>query len=157
MRLEARPDKHLELDIVLKASREKVWRCWSEPDLLKQWFCPAPWYVSDARLDMKPGGAFNTTMCGPDGERVENEGIYLEVVHGESFVTTDAFTEGFIPNEDHFMTGYTRLETIDDTSTRMIWGARHPTAEKCKQHKDMGWEQGWKAVAAQLEASAQSL
>lgn len=147
----------LELDLVLNAPRQNVWRCWAEPHLLKQWFCPPPWYVSDARIDMTPGGACNNTMCGPDGERMENTGIFLDVVPGESFTTTDAFSEGFIPKADHFMTGYTKLEDAGPGQTRMIWGARHPTYEKAKQHLDMGWEQGWTMVARQLETLAASL
>ena len=47
----------LVLTRVLDAPRDKVWRCWVEPELLKQWFCPKPWYVSEARIGLRPGGA----------------------------------------------------------------------------------------------------
>ena len=36
-------DRILTLTRVLNAPREKVYRCWTEPALLKQWFTPAPW------------------------------------------------------------------------------------------------------------------
>ena len=58
----------LVLTRVLDAPRDKLWRCWVEPELLKQWFCPKPWYVSEARIDLRPGGEFFTLMNGPDGE-----------------------------------------------------------------------------------------
>ena len=81
----------LVLDRMLDAPREKLWRCWTEPELLKQWFCPKPWHVSEARLDLRPGGEFFTVMNGPDGERFDNNGVYLEIAPGERIVFTDAF------------------------------------------------------------------
>lgn len=71
MQIDAAEPKHvLTLDRVLDASVAKLWRCWTEPELLKQWFCPKPWYVSEARMDLRPGGEFYTLMNGPDGERI---------------------------------------------------------------------------------------
>ena len=46
----------LVLSRSINAPVDKVWRCWVEPDLLKQWFCPLPCYVSDVRIDLQPGG-----------------------------------------------------------------------------------------------------
>ena len=46
----AAPKHVLTLDRVLDAPVAALWRCWSEPDLLKQWFCPKPSYVSEARM-----------------------------------------------------------------------------------------------------------
>ena len=61
-------DTHdLILERNLDAPRDKLWRCWTEPELLQQWFCPKPWYVTDARIDLQPGGEFFTVMNGPDG------------------------------------------------------------------------------------------
>lgn len=34
--------RELVLDRLLAAPRGRIWRCWTEPDLLKQWFCPLP-------------------------------------------------------------------------------------------------------------------
>jgi uncharacterized protein YndB with AHSA1/START domain len=81
----------LILSRVLDAPRDKLWRCWVEPELLKQWFCPKPWYVSEARIDLRPGGEFFTLMNGPDGERFGEPGVFLEVVEKERLVFTDAF------------------------------------------------------------------
>src|SRR5688572_115625 len=80
----------LVLTRVLDAPRDKLWRCWVEPELLKQWFCPKPWYVSQARIDLRPGGEFFTLMNGPNGEQFGEPGVFLEVVEKERLV----FTEG---------------------------------------------------------------
>lgn len=70
------PAEHvLRLVRTLTAPRAAVWRCWTEPELLQQWFCPQPWTVPEADFDLRPGGRMNTVMAGPNGERVDNQGI----------------------------------------------------------------------------------
>lgn len=149
--------KDLRLDAILDAPREAVWRCWSEPALLMEWFCPKPWRVTRADMDLRPGGRMNNVMEGPNGERFKNVGCCLDVERGRRLVFTDAYTEGFVPAEKHFMTGYLELEDAPGGATRMIWGARHATDEDTKKHLDMGFVEGWKAAAAQLETLAKSL
>ena len=63
------PDPALDLVIerVLRAPRAAVWRCWTEPELFVQWWCPKPWVTELRALELRPGGAFHTTMRGPDG------------------------------------------------------------------------------------------
>ena len=78
------------LDRVLDAPVKKLWRCWTEPGLLKQWFCPRPWYVSDVRMDLRPGGEFTSVMHGPSGESFVNAGVFLEVESRRRLVSTDA-------------------------------------------------------------------
>ena len=51
----------------LIAPRAHVWRCWSEGALLKQWYCPKPWKVSIAEIDVRPGGTSYIVMNGPEG------------------------------------------------------------------------------------------
>lgn len=55
------------------------------------------------------------------------------------------------------MTGYVRLSDEPGGGTRMIWGARHKTAEDARSHLGMGLEQGWGATAQQLEDLAKTL
>lgn len=147
----------LTLDRTLAASRASVWRCWTEPELLKQWFCPKPWTVTHAEHDLRPGGRMNNVMQGPDGERFENQGIWLEIEPLQRLVFTDAFTEGFMPTAEPFMTGVVELEDAGAGRTRMRWSARHGTAEARERHLAMGWEAGWNAATDQLEALAREL
>ncbi|MDP3226301.1 MAG: SRPBCC domain-containing protein, partial [Rubrivivax sp.] len=36
----------------IKASRQSLYRCWTEPELMKQWFAPKPWSTSHAEVDL---------------------------------------------------------------------------------------------------------
>ena len=59
------PKLDLQLERIIDVSPELVWACWTEPEHIKKWFCPAPWSVSDCELDLRPGGIFRTTMRSP--------------------------------------------------------------------------------------------
>lgn len=147
----------LTLDRVLDAPVEKVWRCWTEPELLEQWFCPKPWFVTDAVMDLKPGGEFSNVMHGPDGERVGNVGIFLAVEPMKRLVSTDAFLPGWIPAEQAFMVADTAFADAGKCRTRYIARALHWTEEAMKGHEAMGFHEGWGMATNQLEALAKTL
>ena len=58
----------------VRAPRATLWRAWSDPELLKEWWCPRPWTTEVRAFDMRPGGAFHTFMQGPDGGSSDNPG-----------------------------------------------------------------------------------
>lgn len=147
----------LVLDRIINAPRAAIWRCWTEPVLLEQWFCPRPWYVTDAVLDLRPGGEFSTTMHGPQGEEIRNTGVCLEVIERRKLVFTDAFTPGWCPAGRPFMAAEVSLDDDGDGGTRYIARAMHWNEETMKEHEAMGFHPGWNAAADQLEALAQTL
>lgn len=147
----------LTLVRTLAAPRSAVWRCWTETELLKQWFCPKPWTVPEADFDLRVGGRMNTVMAGPNGERFEGLGMWLAIEPMHKLVFTDAYTEGFVPTAQSFMTGVVELADAPNGHTHMTWSARHATAEAKAKHLEMGWEAGWNAATDQLDALAQTL
>jgi uncharacterized protein YbaA (DUF1428 family)/uncharacterized protein YndB with AHSA1/START domain len=147
----------LTLVRTLAAPRSAVWRCWTETELLKQWFCPKPWTVPEADFDLRVGGRMNTVMAGPNGERFEGLGMWLTIEPMRRLVFTDAYTEGFVPTAHPFMTGVVQLADAANGHTHMTWSARHATAEAKAKHLEMGWEAGWNAATDQLDALAQTL
>ena len=75
---------------LIPASAHTLFRCWTEPDLLKQWFVPKPWSIARAEVDLRPGGHSLIVMRDPDGNEFPNPGVYLEVVADRKLVFTDA-------------------------------------------------------------------
>lgn len=150
------PDLDLVLVRELAAPRAVIWRCWTEPQHLMQWFVPKPHKVTACHLDVRVGGACNTTFD-VEGAVMENKGVYLEVVPGEKLVFTDTYTEGWKPSAEPFMTAIVTFEDLGEGRTRYTAVARHRNAETARQHRDMGFHDGWGTVATQLEAYAQGM
>src|SRR3954463_6229809 len=100
----AASDRELVLTRLIDAPREKLFRAWTEPALMKQWFTPAPWTTPHVETDVRPGGSSLIVMRGPDGTEFPNRGVYLEVVPNERLVFTDAYTRAWEPSEKPFFT-----------------------------------------------------
>jgi uncharacterized protein YndB with AHSA1/START domain len=150
------PDRELFMSCLIDAPREKVYRAWTEPDLLKQWFAPAPWTTPHAELDVRPGGASTIVMRSPDGNDMPCSGVYLEVVPNERLVFTDAYTAGWQPSQKPFVTVIVTFED-EGGRTRYNARARHWTAADREAHEKMGFHQGWRQCADQLAAVAKAL
>jgi uncharacterized protein YndB with AHSA1/START domain len=142
-------DRELVLTRLIDAPREKLYRCWTDPEILKQWFAPKPYTTPVAELDVRPGGANLIVMRSPEGQDMPNRGVYLEVVPGRKLVFTDSFHEAWQPSEKPFMTA---VLTFEDEGGKTRYTARvfHPTAEQREQHEKMGFHEGWGICTDQL-------
>lgn len=150
------PETDLSFTRTLPIPPALVWTCWTSAEHIPHFFVPKPHRVVDCDIDLRVGGRFNTTFE-IEGNRMENEGVYLEIVPERRLVFTDAYTEGWKPSEDPFMTAILDLTATADGGTVYTATARHRTAEKAKAHQEMGFQQGWNTVADQLVEYAQGL
>ena len=149
-------NRSLVLERLLDAPVAKLWRCWTEPTLLKQWFCPRPWSVASAELDVRAGGQSRIVMLSPEGNEFPNQGLYLEVVPERRILFTDAFTSAWEPSEKAFMVAEVRFEP-EGEKTRYTATARHWSEADCATHEAMGFHTGWGTAADQLETLAKGL
>jgi len=150
-------NRDLVLTRIIDAPREKLFRCWTEVELLKQWFAPQPWSTPHAELDVRPGGTSLVVMADENGTEYPNRGIYLEVVPGKKLVFTDAYTEAWTPSENPFFTAILTFEDAGEGKTKYTAIARHWTAESRETHEKMGFHEGWGLCATQLEALAKTI
>lgn len=150
------PALHLVLERTTHVPVELVWRAWTEPELLKRWFCPSPWYVSAAELEIYPGGAFNVVRSSPEGEHFPSEGCVLEVVDNRRLVYTSALLRGFRPQPPsaHAHPAFLLTVALDiepiEGGTRYKALAVHTDSESRAAHLEMGFDEGWGAVFEQL-------
>jgi len=152
------PALDLRFERVVPVAPRLVWRAWTQPDDLKQWFCPKPWRTTACEIDLRPGGAFRTTMEGPAGERFDNTGCYLEVLPNERLVWTNALGPGFRPQAagtpGFAFTAFVLL-AAEGSGTRYTAMVMHEKPADREAHAAMGFEQGWGTALDQLVALAE--
>ncbi len=64
---------------VFDAPRELVFRAWSEPEHLKNWWGPKGFTNTCEEFDFRPGGVWRSIMHGPDGKNYRNESVFVEI------------------------------------------------------------------------------
>lgn len=151
-----------EFDLVisrcLRAPRALVWKAWTDPVHLKEWWCPKPWTTEVLAFELVPGGSFHTLMSGPDGETSDNPGAFLEIVPLSRIVWTNSLLKGWRPATESWMP-MTAFITFEDEGedTRYVATVLHKDKATRDQHEEMGFFDGWGTCTTQLEAYAATL
>jgi len=150
------PKLDLVLERIIDVSPELVWKAWTQPELIKKWFTPAPWKTVDCKIELRPGGTFLTTMQSPEGHSFPNQGCYLEVVENKRLVWTSALQPGFRPTPKPengaggiLFTGMILLEP-HAKGTKYTAVAMHSVPEDRTAHESMGFQEGWSKALDQL-------
>jgi uncharacterized protein YndB with AHSA1/START domain len=76
-------DRELVFTRMFDAPRELVWKAWTEPQHVSQWWGPRGFTTTIHEMDVRPGGVWRQTMHGPDGIEYPNESVFVEVVKPE--------------------------------------------------------------------------
>lgn len=147
----------LKIELELDAPADKLYRCYTDPKLLQQWFAPKPWTIKSVDTDVRPGGRFNFVMASPEGQEFPNKGLFLAVEPNKRLVTTDAITPDDFQPSGPFMVAEITFEDLGNGKTKYRAVARHWSEETKKQHEEMGFEPGWTQTARQLEALAKTI
>lgn len=147
----------LVLEREIDAPAATLYRCWTDPTLLPLWFCPRPWGVARANMDVRPGGASEIVMRSPEGQEFPNPGIYLDVVPNRRLVFTDAFTSAWVPSGKAFMVGEIDFHDLGNGRTRYRARARHWSVADREAHERMGFREGWTIATQQLADLAATL
>jgi uncharacterized protein YndB with AHSA1/START domain len=150
------PALDLVLERTIAVTPERVWAAWTQPDLMLQWFTPAPWKTVAADVDLRPGGRFFTVMESPDGEQYPNGGCYLHVEPNQLLIFTSVLTEDFRPvgpsngAGDLAFTARIEMAASAGGGTHYRAIAMHANEDGYTQHADMGFTDGWGAALDQL-------
>ncbi|RHX83843.1 SRPBCC family protein [Leptospira stimsonii] len=73
--------------------RELVWKAWTEPKRLAEWWGPKGLKMGVTHLDLKPGGLFHYSMTTPDGQTMWGRFVYKEITPPEKLVYVVSFSD----------------------------------------------------------------
>ena len=86
-------ERELVITRVFDAPRELVWKAWTEPERLMQWWGPKGFTSPVCKIDLRVGGKYLSCMRSPEGKDYWSTGVYREVVEPERIVCTDSFAD----------------------------------------------------------------
>jgi len=114
---EAQDDSRtLVITRMLKAPRALVWKMFSDPYHLAQWWGPKGYTNRVEELDFRTGGSWRHVMIAPDGKEFPTDNVILEVREPELIVYRNAPADPKIFG-DNPPPGFTKtltLETVED-------------------------------------------
>ena len=153
----------LDLELIenVPLTPDQLFDGWTNPEILKKWFCPRPWKVTECSIDLRPGGLFSNVMQSPEGELMpENKGCYLLIEKPTRLVWTGILGENFRPNQiPQLGFGFVcdlRFISLEQGRTRFHAIVMHSDEEGKIKHEKMGFEQGWRMALSQLVEHYQS-
>jgi uncharacterized protein YndB with AHSA1/START domain len=86
-------ERELSITRVFDASRDRVWKAWTDPEEVKEWSAPQGFTMPVSEGDLRPGGAWRACMQKPDGTKLWLGGVYREIAPPERLVFTHAWDD----------------------------------------------------------------
>jgi uncharacterized protein YndB with AHSA1/START domain len=155
--------RDLVIERVFDAPRELVWKAWTEPERMMQWFGPKTFTAPVVKIDLRVGGKSLICMRSPDGQDYWSTGTYREIVPPEKLVVTDSFADengNVVPATHYGMGEHVPLEmlitvTFEDLGngkTKMTLRHEGMPADMIEGGADQGWNESFDKLAALLAA-----
>lgn len=144
------------------APRELVWKAFTDPEHMKNWWGPKGFSVRAAKMDFRPGGSYHYCMRSPDGHDMWGKFVYREIVAPERIVFLNSFSDENGGLTRHPMSPTWPLEMLstfaftekDSKTTLTIrWSPFNATEVESKTFDEgrQGMTVGWTGTLDQLE------
>ncbi len=145
---------------VFDASRELVWKAWTDPERMKRWWGPKNFTAPVCKIDLRVGGAYLYCMRSPEGQDYWSTGVYREIVPQERIVCTDSFADekgNTVPASHYGMDGDWPAEllvtvTFEESSGKTTFTLRHAgiPAGQMSDLTEAGWNESFDKLADAL-------
>ena len=128
---------------VFDAPRALVWKAWTDPKMMAQWFGPRGFTASVPELDVCVGGALRIVMHGPDGNDYPMQGVFREIVAFERRVFSNIATD---KDGKHLLEGETTVTLSEQGGKTTLIVKSHmvglvPIAPQMLAGMEAGWTQ----------------
>jgi len=148
-------DEQILITREFDAPKELVWKAWTTPELVKQWWHANRGEVTVAEIDLRVGGTWRYVSVTDDGFEVAFHGEYREVEPYDRLVSTEAY-EG-VPNADENATVNTMTLAEADGRTTVTIIVEAPSKEVRDAIIESGMEAGMQDALDLMEQVAISL
>ena len=147
-----RENKRIKVIREFDAPPEKVWKAWTERELLDQWWAPRPWKAVTQSMDFRVNGTWLYYMEGPDGTRHYCRADYKSIVPNKSYEWMDAFCDekGNISTEMPRMT-WKVVFNKTGTGTKVDTEISFDSIEDLEKIIEMGFKEGFAAAHNNLD------
>ena len=142
---------------VLDAPRELVWKAWTDPKYVMQWWGPKGFTSPFCKMDFRVGGKFLCCMRTPDGQEFWNGGEYHEIVLHEKIVYSMYFADANGNKVDAAQYGieHEAIADVHDVITFKDFGAGQTKLtlignESMESAKNSGQVEGWSEIFDKL-------
>lgn len=145
-------NKKLAVSREFSAPSSKVWKAWTEPAMLDQWWAPKPWKAETKTMNFKTGGFWLYAMVGPDATRHWSRADYISVTELKEFTGKDCFCdENGIRNPDFPSMLWEVKFHAKENSTLVTIDITFDSIEDLKKIVEMGFEEGFRMAHGNLD------
>ncbi|HTE00073.1 MAG TPA: SRPBCC domain-containing protein [Mucilaginibacter sp.] len=85
--------KKIHVEREFNAPIEKVWKAWTDPDMLEKWWGPKPWTVQTKSMDFTVGGTWLYAMVSPEGQKHWSNVKFTAIEDGSRFAADSLFSD----------------------------------------------------------------
>ena len=114
-------ERELVITRTFDAPRELVFKAWTDPKHLINWWGPKGFTNTFQEINVSPGGVWRFIMHGPDGVDYPNMIVYIEVVKPERIVYSHGSGEEGDPGQFQVIVTFAEQGSRTKLTARMIF------------------------------------
>ncbi len=160
-------DDKIIITRIFDAPRDLVWKAWTTPELVKEWWGPKDFTAPSIQMDFRVGGKYLFCMHGPKGTEFDKDfwsaGRFKEIVPKKKIVSTDFFSDekgnkvnpttyGLDPAYPPEATVIVTFESVLDDQTKLTIEYPRPASDAAfEAMKKSRMEDGWNSSFDKLQ------
>jgi len=121
------PDSEIVSSRIFNVTRETLFKAWSDPNHLKNWWGPSCFTNTFNEFDFRVGGQWSFIMHGPDKGNYHNECEFIKIEQ-PALIAWKRFTKPIFQIVALF-------EEVDANKTKLIFKMLFASAEECNKIK----------------------
>jgi uncharacterized protein YndB with AHSA1/START domain len=143
--------EYIKITREFDAPIEAVWERWTDPEKYMCWWGPKDFTSPYAKIDLRPGGKYLSSMRDPAGKEYWSTGTYKEIIEPNRIVCTDSFADEYgniVPASYYGMKPDIPMEMELEVNFEEVDGKTRVTLEHCGlpegedlENAKIGWEQ----------------